>query len=59
MFRGELQKLAPSRFLENLPPDAIEDYERPEEVSLDFNEVAELGRDFLARLTNKPGAPRS
>ena len=55
MFRGELQKLTPSRFLDNLPTDVIEDYERPEEESLDFNEVAQLGRDFLSRLANKPG----
>jgi DNA helicase-2/ATP-dependent DNA helicase PcrA len=54
VFRGEAQKLAPSRFLDNLPEDVIADYDRPEEVGLDFNEVAQLGRDFLARMSAKP-----
>ncbi|MET0387462.1 MAG: UvrD-helicase domain-containing protein [Polyangiales bacterium] len=53
IFRGEAQKLAPSRFLNDLPEDVIEEYERPEEAALEFNEVAALGRDFLARLSAK------
>jgi DNA helicase-2/ATP-dependent DNA helicase PcrA len=53
MFRGEQQKLAPSRFLNALPEDAIEEYSRKEVEPLDFNEVAALGRDFLTRLAAK------
>jgi DNA helicase-2/ATP-dependent DNA helicase PcrA len=53
LFRGEAQKLTPSRFLNALPEDMIEAYERPEEPALDFDDVAQLGRDFLARLSNK------
>jgi superfamily I DNA/RNA helicase len=48
MFRGELQKLTPSRFLANLPEDHIEEYTRKEITPLDFNEIAELGKAFLA-----------
>jgi DNA helicase-2/ATP-dependent DNA helicase PcrA len=48
MFRGELQKLTPSRFLLNLPEDQIEEYTRKEVTPLDFNEIAELGKAFLA-----------
>jgi superfamily I DNA/RNA helicase len=57
MFRGELQKLAPSRFLDKLPEDVIEEYDRPEEVAMNFDDVAQLGRDFLARMANKSGPP--
>jgi superfamily I DNA/RNA helicase len=53
LFRGEQQKLVASRFLNDLPADAIEEYSRKEVEPLDFNEMADLGRDFLARLSNK------
>ena len=53
MFRGEQQKLTPSRFLNNLPSEEIEEYTRKEVEPLDFNEVADLGREFLARLSAK------
>jgi superfamily I DNA/RNA helicase len=53
LFRGEAQKLTPSRFLDKLPEDQIEDYERPEEVEMAFDDVAQLGRDFLAKLAKK------
>jgi superfamily I DNA/RNA helicase len=46
-FRGEQQKLAPSRFLDKLPEDHLEAYTRKEVTPLDFNEIAELGRAFL------------
>jgi DNA helicase-2/ATP-dependent DNA helicase PcrA len=49
MFRGEQQKLTPSRFLEHLPSDQMEEYTRKEVEPLDFNEIAELGRAFLNR----------
>jgi hypothetical protein len=48
MFRGEQQKLAPSRFLANLPAEHLEEYTRKEVSPLDYDEIAELGRAFLA-----------
>ena len=53
LFRGEQQKLTASRFLHGLPEDVIEEYTRKEVEPLDFNEVADLGREFLARLSSK------
>jgi superfamily I DNA/RNA helicase len=53
LFRGEQQKLTPSRFLNDLPSEEIEEYTRKEVEPLDFNEVADLGREFLARLSGK------
>jgi superfamily I DNA/RNA helicase len=55
MFRGEHQKLTPSRFLEGLPEDQLESYTRSEVEPLQFDEVAELARNFLSRLSNKAG----
>ena len=57
LFRGEAQKLTPSRFLNGLPEDVLEEYTRKEVEPLDFNEVADLGREFLARLSGKASAP--
>jgi len=57
LFRGEAQKLTPSRFLLGLPEDVLEEYTRKEVEPLDFNEVADLGREFLARLSNKASPP--
>jgi DNA helicase-2/ATP-dependent DNA helicase PcrA len=53
LFRGEQQKLTPSRFLNDLPADQLEEYTRKEVEPMDFNEVADLGREFLARLSGK------
>jgi superfamily I DNA/RNA helicase len=53
LYRGETVKLTPSRFLEALPADEMEEYTRKEVEPLDFNEVAALGRDFLSRLAAK------
>jgi superfamily I DNA/RNA helicase len=49
MLRGQSLELTPSRFLEDLPSEHIEHYERPEKKELGFDEIAELGRKFLAR----------
>ncbi len=57
-FRGEQQKLVASRFLNDLPQDMIEEYSRKEVEPLDFNEMADLGRDFLARMQLKGQAGR-
>ena len=57
-FRGEQQKLVASRFLNDLPEDMIVEYSRKEVEPLDFNEMADLGRDFLARLSLKGQASR-
>jgi superfamily I DNA/RNA helicase len=56
-FRGEQQKLAPSRFLHGLPEDVIEEYTRKEVQSLDFSEMADLGREFLTRMAGKAPKP--
>jgi superfamily I DNA/RNA helicase len=55
-YRGEPQKLTPSRFLNDLPADHIEEYTRPEVQPLDFDDIAELGRAFLSRMASKPPA---
>jgi superfamily I DNA/RNA helicase len=55
-YRGEPQKLAPSRFLNDLPAEHIEEYTRPEVQPLDFDDIAELGRAFLTRMASKPQA---
>jgi superfamily I DNA/RNA helicase len=56
LFRGAKQKLTPSRFLEGLPESELESYTRKEVLPLDFNEIAELGRAFLKRQTDKARA---
>jgi superfamily I DNA/RNA helicase len=45
--RGKTAELPPSRFLQGLPEEHITVYERPERKELEFNEIAELGRQFL------------
>jgi hypothetical protein len=45
--RGRSLEAAPSRFLEGLPEDQLELYERPEKQELSTDEIAELGRKFL------------
>jgi superfamily I DNA/RNA helicase len=56
LFRGERQKLTPSRFLADLPEQELESYSRKELEPLDFNEIAELSRAFLNRRGDKAGA---
>ena len=51
-FRGKTAESVPSRFLEGLPPEHIESYERPEKQELAPDEIAELGRQFLQRRMN-------
>jgi DNA helicase-2/ATP-dependent DNA helicase PcrA len=53
LFRGEQQKLVASRFLNDLPADVIEEYTRKEAEPIDFDEMANLGREFLNRLSAK------
>jgi DNA helicase-2/ATP-dependent DNA helicase PcrA len=48
-FRGERQKLTPSRFLDGLPEHATETYTRKEVEPLDFSEIQDLARAFLNR----------
>jgi superfamily I DNA/RNA helicase len=45
--RGQSIECAASRFLEGLPDEHIELYERPERKQLNPDEIAELGREFL------------
>ena len=53
LVRGKPTELAPSRFLEGLPEEHLEPYERPEGKELDFDEIAELGRAFLDRARSR------
>jgi hypothetical protein len=50
-------ELHPSRFLEGLPEEHIELYERLETKALETNEIAELGREFLLKRASAKGAP--
>jgi DNA helicase-2/ATP-dependent DNA helicase PcrA len=50
MLRGVVTELHPSRFLEGLPEEHIELYERLETKELEANEVADLGREFLQKM---------
>jgi DNA helicase-2/ATP-dependent DNA helicase PcrA len=58
LYRGESVKLTPSRFLDALPADEIEEYTRKEVEPLDFNDIAALGRDFLTKLAAKSPSSR-
>ena len=49
MLRGVVTELHPSRFLEGLPEEHIELYERLETKELETNEIASLGREFLLK----------
>jgi len=57
MLRGVVTELHPSRFLEGLPEEHIELYERLETKELATNELAELGREFLQKRALAKGAP--
>lgn len=54
LLRGKEVKLEPSRFLEGLPEEHMEDFVHSSAELMDFDEVAELGRDFLKQLTRRP-----
>lgn len=51
MLRGKATLYTPSRFLDGLPEDFIEDYSRKIETALDTNDIAEMGRLLLQRLS--------
>jgi superfamily I DNA/RNA helicase len=51
-FRGKSMELVPSRFLEGLPAEHLEVYERPEKQELAADEIAALGREFLQKRMN-------
>lgn len=50
MLRGKTIPLVPTRFLEGLPEEYIEHYERDDDQPLDSEETASLGKAFLAQL---------
>lgn len=54
--RGRATKVAPSRFLDGLPDDSVETYGRSDAGAVDFDEAAQMGRDLLEALKNKPRA---
>jgi superfamily I DNA/RNA helicase len=56
--RGQNVELTASRFLDGLPEDQIEVYERPEQKQLNTDEIAELGREFLRNRKPLERAPR-
>jgi DNA helicase-2/ATP-dependent DNA helicase PcrA len=58
MFRGTAADLHPSRFLEGLPPEHIELYERLEQKELAPSDIAELGREFLQKRAAAAQRPR-
>ena len=49
LLRGQRIELTPSRFLDGLPAEHVETYERPEKQELGTDEIAALGRAFLAQ----------
>jgi hypothetical protein len=49
LLRGTRIELTPSRFLDGLPEEHVEVYERPEKQELGTDEIAALGRAFLAQ----------
>ena len=56
--RGRVVELHPSRFLEGLPDEHLERYEREEKKELQFNEIAEMGKSFLEGLRKQVNARR-
>lgn len=48
--RGNTVPLTPSRFLDELPEDQVQEYEREVSDTLDVDEIAEMGRAFLERM---------
>jgi ATP-dependent exoDNAse (exonuclease V) beta subunit len=57
--RGRTVDLPPSRFLEGLPEEHLDKYEREERKELEFNEIAEMGKSFLDGLRKAASARRS
>jgi superfamily I DNA/RNA helicase len=55
MLRGVVTELHPSRFLEGLPEEHLERYERIETKALETNELASLGREFLLKAQAQRG----
>jgi len=45
--RGKSVDAVPSRFLEGLPAEHLETYERPEKQEMSFDEISEIARTFL------------
>ncbi|MDD9941912.1 MAG: UvrD-helicase domain-containing protein [Myxococcales bacterium] len=58
MLRGKRTQLAPSRFLEGLPEAHLEEVSPEAAGSLEFDELAALGRQFLQQLSADKGPPR-
>ena len=50
VMRGKAIPLVPTRFLEGLPEEHLEHYERDDDAPLDSEEAASLGKAFLAQL---------
>lgn len=50
VMRGKATPLVPTRFLEGLPEEQVEIYERNDEAPLDHEEAASIGQAFLAQL---------
>jgi ATP-dependent DNA helicase Rep len=51
MLRGKATLYTPSRFLDGLPEEFIEEYSRKIETALDTSDIAEMGRLLLQRLS--------
>jgi len=52
--RGKATKVAPSRFLDGLPEESIEEYGRSDAGAVDFDEAAQMGRELLEQLKKRP-----
>ncbi len=50
MMRGKTTPLVPSRFLEGLPDEHLEHYERDDGAPMEADETVSLGKAFLAQL---------
>lgn len=51
MVRGKNVKVAPSRFLEGLPEEYIDEYTRSESVEMGVSEIADMAASIIAQLT--------
>ena len=51
--RGRTTPLAPSRFLEALPENAVEPFESKSQQALGVDELAAMTETLLARLSNR------
>ncbi|MGD8859883.1 MAG: 3'-5' exonuclease [Myxococcales bacterium] len=56
LLRGKETPLTPSRFLDGLPGEHTEEFERAETKELEFDEIAELGRAFLEQAQARENA---